>query len=514
MWLHFAIFAAQMMHVSAIRKLLRAAATILTVCLASCATVKNYSPNKKYARQVLQQDFMLLKNILETKHPSLYWYTPKDSMDMYFSRYYQAIGDSMTEQQFGWQVLAPLTDKIHCGHTSFGMSKAYSRWSAGKRFPSFPLFVRIWNDSMIVTANLNRKDSLIKRGMVLTSINGMKTGEMVQTLFGFMTEDGYANNVNYQRLGNNFPYYHRNVFGLYASYAITYLDSTGKELQANIPLYNPATDTFNKRGIRPLAKLSKQQKRERRKERLLNQRSMTVDTATNTAIITLNSFSGGKLRSFFRKSFKKIRQQHITNLVIDLRSNGGGKIGNSTLLTKYVTRQPFKIADSATVSAKSLRPYTKYIKGRFLNNLAFLFFTKRRADGKRHFGYWERKTYYPKTHNHFGGPLYVLINGSTFSASTLFCNDVKGQRGVTLVGEQAGGGWHGNSGVMIPDITLPNTRMRVRLPLVRLVQHRHVPQNGLGVMPDVYVPPNYTAFMKGIDKKMQVVMEMIKTKQQ
>jgi C-terminal processing protease CtpA/Prc len=229
--------------------------------------------------------------------------------------------------------------------------------------------------------------------------------------------------------------------------------------------------------------------------------------------MTLNSFSGGRLRRFFRRSFKKIRQQNIASLVIDLRSNGGGKIGNSTLLTRYVTRHPFKIADSATVMAASLRPYTKYIKGRFLNNIGLSLFSKRRADGRRHFGYWERKTYYPKKNNHFGGPLYVLINGASFSASTLFCNDIRGQAGITLVGEEAGGGWHGNTGVMIPDITLPNTRMRVRLPLVRLVQYKHVPQNGLGVMPDVYVPPNYEAFMKGVDKKLQVVMELIKAKQ-
>lgn len=106
--------------------------------LLSCAgTNSSYSPNKKYARQELQQDFTVLRNILETKHPSLYWYTGKDSMDMYFDRYYGAIADSMTEQQFGWKIIAPLTDKIHCGHTSFGMSKAYNRWTRNKRFASF-----------------------------------------------------------------------------------------------------------------------------------------------------------------------------------------------------------------------------------------------------------------------------------------------------------------------------------------------------------------------------------------
>ena len=106
----------------------------------------------------------------------------------------------------------------------------------------------------------------------------------------------------------------------------------------------------------------------------------------------------------------------------------------------------------------------------------------------------------------------MLINGQTFSAATLFSSAVKGQPGITLVGEEAGGGWYGNNGIMIPDITLPNTHIRVRLPLFRLVQYKHVPKDGRGVMPDIYIGTSYEALLKGYDKKMQVVMEMIKGK--
>ena len=106
----------------------------------------------------------------------------------------------------------------------------------------------------------------------------------------------------------------------------------------------------------------------------------------------------------------------------------------------------------------------------------------------------------------------MLTSGLTFSASALFCNAVKGQPGIKLVGEETGGGWHGNNGIMIPDITLPNTRLRVRLPLFRLIQYKHVPKDGHGIMPDIYIGPNYEALVKGFDKKMKVVMDIIKQK--
>jgi len=50
------------------------------------------------------------------------------------------------------------------------------------------------------------------------------------------------------------------------------------------------------------------------------------------------------------------------------------------------------------------------------------------------------------------------------------------------------------------------------LPLFRLVQYHHVAKDGHGVIPDIYIGTSYDALIKGYDKKMQVVMEMIKAK--
>ena len=476
----------------------------------SCAyTNKSYNPNKKYSVSELQEDYSLLRKILEKKHPSLYWYSSKDSMDMYFDKYFRAIKDSMTEQQFGWKIIAPLTDKIHCGHTSFGMSKAYNNWAANKRFPSFPLFMKFWNDTMVVTTNLNRKDSVLKRGTLITSVNGLDNSVLKDYLFGYMTEDGSANNVNYIRLSSNFPYYHRNVFGISKNYAVRYIDSSGKERSIMVPVFEQRRDSTQK--SRPAQPVQKD-KKGLRKKRLLGMRSLAIDTTSNTAIITLNTFSSGGLRKFFRQTFRYIRKAGISNVVLDLRSNGGGRINLSTLLTRYVSRRNFKVADTSFAVTKSLGPYSRYIKSGFINNLGLFFLTKKNNDSLYHFGHWERKIYKPKIKNHFGGNLYVLVNGSTFSASAIFCNAVKGQPGIILAGEEAGGGWYGNNGILIHDIILPNTHLRVRLPLFRLVQYHHVPKDGRGVVPDVYIGTDYSALMQGIDKKMQVVMQLIKEK--
>ena len=471
----------------------------------SCGILrKNYNPAKKYPPETLKKDFSLLRKILEEKHPSLYWYTPKEKMDGYFNKYYADITDSMTEQQFAWHILSPVIQKIHCGHTSVSMSKAYAKWVKGKSIPAFPLYMKIWNDTMAVTANLNyRKDSVFKRGTLVTSINGIPNHLMIKYIMDFLPEDGYAENVNYIRMSANFPYFHRNIFGLGKTYTVGYLDSTGKEQKVVVPLFIPSKDSLQKDSI-----IHREKIHAPKEKKILEDRSMFIDSSARFATMTVNTFAGGRLGGFFRQSFKELKRKKIENLILDLRSNGGGRVEMSTLLTKYISRKHFKVADTLFTPVRGLGPYTKYIRGRFFNNIEMLFVSRKMKDGNYHFRHFENHLYHLKK-NRYTGNVYVLINGPTFSASALFCNAVKGQGGIKLVGEETGGGWYGNNGIMIPDIILPHTKLRVRLPIFRLVQYQHTSVKGTGIPPDISIPTNYDALLRGRDQKMEEVKKMI-----
>lgn len=482
---------------------------IIVVTISSCSVSrKYYRPDHYFTQAELRADYSLLRKILEQKHPSLYWYTSKDSMDFYFDSLYNQIADSMTELQFGWKIVAPLSQKIHCGHTSFGMSKAWGRYIRNKTIPSFPLYCKVWNDTIVVLGSLNRSDSSLKRGTLITSINGMKNHAMLSKLFGYLPTDGYATNVNYSRLSNSFPYYHRNVFGLYKNYTVGYIDSTGKEQNIRLGMYSPDTSKAKD----SIKRIQKRIKEPGKKQWAEAARFLTIDSTRSTGILTIHTFSNGEkrhLRKFLRRSFQQLADQKIKHLIIDIRSNGGGDVGVSTVLTRYIRNSKFKIGDTVYSKARGFAPFTKYVNQAFWANIGLRFITHRSGDGNFHFGFYERHWFYPKKKNHFNGNVYVLINGPTFSASTLFCNSVKGQSNVLLVGEETGGGWYGNNGLLIPDITLPNTGLRMRLPFFRLVQFNHIARNGTGVIPDVPFPPSLKALREGVDRKMAYVMEQI-----
>lgn len=467
---------------------------------------KTFEPLHKFSPDQLQKDFDLMREMLEKFHPSIYWYTPKDSMDRIFSMYRSFIRDSMTQQQFGFHVVAPVLTSLRCGHTSFSYSKKYSRAMKGVVLPSFPLSVKVWGDSMIVTNTMRKPDSLVNRGAVIHSIDGFSVPELTGIMFRYMPTDGYSESINYIRLSNAFSYYHRNIFGLKKNYTVDLTDSAGRRT-IQVPLYDPSADSVGK------LQRSRTDKRKKvsAKEKLHNVRMLKVDSEMGSAVLELNSFDGGnKLNSFFRKSFRELKEKNIGNLVIDIRSNGGGKVNHYTKLATYLRKTPFKVADSAYAVRRKFSQYGKYFTLRTLNSIALGLFTAQRADGYYHFKYWEKHVYKPRKNNFFDGQVYVLIGGPTFSASTLFAHCLKGQDNVTFIGEETGGGHHGNNGLMIPYVSLPNTGLRVRMPLFRLVQYNHPPKDGRGVIPDIHVPPASNAILSLTDLKMQKAFELIR----
>ncbi len=497
---------------------------ILSVFLFSCgSSEKGFRPDRKYSPAELKQDYTLFRNILEDWHPSLYWYTTRDSMNYFFDQGSASLRDSMTEPQFR-TVLSYVIAHIGCGHTSVRSSRAYGHYLDTAKLCQFPLILKFWKDTMVLAANLNRRDSILKRGMQILTINGRTAGQLTDTLFPYIVTDGYNLTGKYQYLstGLHFSSWYQEVLGYTDSFDIGFADTSGMIKQVRIPIYDPRADTIRRSLGRVLLPGTGQRRpgppqrtrpsgRKRRKEReLLLTRSLQIDSVPHTAFLTLNTFEHGyHLRGFFRHSFRTFREQKVKNLVIDVRSNGGGDATLSCLLTRYIIDQPFKVADSLyTIRRHS--PYDRYIDNGFLYRVLTLFASKKQADGKYHFGYFERHRYKPVKQDHFDGSVYILTGGNSFSATSLFAGSLKGQRNVTLVGEETGGGYYGNTAWMIPDVTLPVTKVRFRLPRFRLVVDRTRPKDGRGVQPDVESLPTVEAIGRGLDYKTAKAKELIR----
>lgn len=507
-------------------KLLSSGYLFLCILLFSCGTAKKaFLPDRKYAPVDLQKDYQVFRHVLEDWHPSLYWYISPDSMNYFFDEGYAALKDSMTEPQFR-KVLSYVIAKVHCGHTSVSASKAYSHYLDTAKLNQFPLILKFWNDTMVVAANLNRNDSVLKRGTLIYTINGLTARQLTDTLFPYIVSDGYNLTGKYQYLstGLHFSSWYKDIFGYASGFDIGYRDTTDSLREVHIPVYDPLADTIRRSLGRvlipgtgqtrpgPPQQVRHPGRRARKARELLFTRSLQLDSASHSAFLTVNTFERHyHLAAFFRRAFRTMREKQVQNLVIDVRSNGGGDATISTLLTRYLIDKKFKLADSL-YAIRRHSSYDGYIQNGLAYDFLTLFASRRHSDGHYHYGYFERHHYSPVKKNHFDGSVYVLTGGNSFSATCLFAGALKGQRNVTLVGEETGGGYYGNTAWMIPDVTLPQTRVRFRLPRFRLVVDGSRQKDGRGVLPDVLALPSVEALSKGQDFKTAKAKELIRLK--
>lgn len=481
---------------------------LIFVIATGCSVGKSaFNPDYQYPKEKLQKDYLVFREILEESHPSLYWYTPKDSMDYYFDMGYNRINDSMSEPAFR-TLLSYVISKVNCGHTSIKNSKNFSRYLDTAKLTAFPLGIKFWSDTAVIYSNLNRRDSTLKRGTVITAINKLPMTAIRDSLFQFMVTDGYSINHKYQSLSNlgNFGGLYKSVFGYSNKLEVNYLDSTGTERITTIAPFDYRRDSAFRRFTSNLYKPSR---KERRQNRLTGARSIQIDTTGSTAFMSLNTFTdGNRLRTFFRQSFRELHKRNIQHLIIDVRGNGGGNVSLSNKLTRYLAAKPFKLADSLYAVKKRSR-FEQNIQNSFVSAMFMTFMTSRRMDGNYHFRYFERHVFKPKKKHHYNGDVYMLTGGNSFSATTLVVHALKGQQNVKIIGEETGGGAYGNSAWFIPDVTLPMTGVRFRLPKFHMVMDKNLPKNGRGIVPDIEVVPTVKAIREGFDIKLEYTKKLI-----
>ena len=470
----------------------------------------HFDGNQKYPVEKLQRDYKLFRNILEESHPSVHWFSPVDSMNHYFDWGYRQLTDSMTEPQFR-SVLSYVIAKIKCGHTSTRYSRRFLRWLDTASLPLFPISVKLLdNDTVILNNTLKRSNVVLPQGTILTHLDGRPINAVVNKLKEYIPADGHNENYLRQTISNRgaFGGWLRLVEGLHPQYSLGYLDGSGNPQLLNFKLVEPPPKDSTRKQVLPLIR-ERIRRREQRDEKLFYARSIQIDTGLSTAYMTVNTFNNtNQLRPFFRNSFRELRRNRIQHLVVDIRSNGGGNVTHSNFLTRLLINRPFKLADSLYAVSRKSR-FGAQVQYNSITGLFMPFITRRRADGKYHFGFFERHYFKPKKRNHYNGNVYVLIGPNSFSASAIFAQVLKGQKNITLIGEETGGGAYGNTAWFIPEASLPETGIRFRLPKFRLVMNKNTIVDGRGVLPDIEVKPTRSSVIQNRDLKVETVRELI-----
>ena len=466
----------------------------------------------KISAEKLTEDFNILKKALLEIHPGLYRYNTKKQIDSIFNHFQTVFSKPLTYQE-AFLNLTKLTSAIRCGHTfpSFYNQTGFIQEVVLNQKDKLPFAFRVLNDRIFITESIVEYFE-IPLGTEIIAINGVPTKTLLEETAKLVKADGANDGKRYADL---------NTFGVGGYFEM---------FDIYFPLlYPPVEEQYIIKIKKPNATQAEELKvntvgRQERSNALLKRNPNHITKAdqlwklefweNNTAYLQLGTFDVFQLSfewsDFLKNAFKEIKKRKSKNLVIDIRWNEGGQDEVLLFIGQNITKQTIRIPQRQDlvrynkISAE-LKPYLFTWDKTF-----FDLSPKTEPFDNDYFQFMgENITEIQPSKNAFEGNTYLLVNGSNSSATFYFSEIAKENKLATLIGEPTGGSQKGlNAGTMF-FLRLPNSKIEIDIPIIGTFSDDK-PEGG--IVPDVLVKPTIEDLIKGEDKALKTIQEIIRKK--
>ena len=110
----------------------------------------------------------------------------------------------------------------------------------------------------------------------------------------------------------------------------------------------------------------------------------------------------------------------------------------------------------------------------------------------------------------FTGQVYLLVSGSTASATSDFASWVDELGFATIIGTETGGSYAGNTSNWEFMVELPHSNFRLKLPLARYLNNVEEKTLGRRVIPDYIVPYTISDKLNDVNPQLNYALDLIK----
>ncbi|HEY4618670.1 MAG TPA: S41 family peptidase [Flavobacterium sp.] len=502
-----------------------------------CASVKKHNAHlddlisvEKLKSDV---DFTYLK--LQKLHPNLYWYISKKELDYKFDSLKSSISKPMLPSDF-YRILSPVVAAVRQGHTFVYpatklLTKKESKSLTKKGIGPFSQFeYELFNDKLYVVKNKSHNKS-IKIGSEVVAVNGANSIDLIHKNNRYYSSDGFNTTLKSRSAGKRFPYYFTNENGIKDSIQF---DFKFNDTLKTVTIARKKEDTLGKLAEKikkDLASINKLKSKEIRRKKRVNGYNAAeknynhdlhfLEKDSSVAVMKIRGFKKGHFRTFYKESFHKIAKYKSNALVLDLRNNGGGRVTEIANLYSYLADSTFIFLDKSEVVTKSSLFKGAYFHGGsfgvktlkvLFSPLAYgylLLTVHKEKDGKNYFA-THTKPREPNK-NAFKGRIYVLINGGSFSASSILSTNLKGSKRAFFVGEETGGAYNGTVAGFMPKVKLPNSELKIRIGIMMMASKFKTATVGRGIFPDKEITPTIEDRINENDPEIDWVLKDIKS---
>ena len=497
---------------------------VLVVSLTACQSIKksNRFMKELIPAEKLQKDVDFGYQKLKRYHPNLYWYISKEDLDYKFDSLKAQIQQPMTPNAFYFR-LAPVIASIGEGHLRLrAYPKKYSKAEEKELKTKNPLFAqmeyKVLGDRLFVTQN-KKNVADIKPGTEILKINNENTADLIKKYNQLYSSDG--KNKTFQK------YFINLTFFSFYTLEKGYLDSAMLTVKrdnaiSEIKIRRTKKSEQEINNDDEKVKLTEMQKVQDYKpeSNTFNRSLKFLDADSTIAYIKIKSFSFSYAKKFYKSSFDKIKHAKSCVLILDIRDNLGGSLSEINTLYSYLTDKEFSLIKSPEMTSRTSGMSQNYFRGQgifssVLSAAGYPFFLAGNyaLSSKKGEHYYFRDFNSRPTkpqNNAFTGSIYVLVNGGSFSASSIITAKLKFEKRALIIGEETGGGNDGTVAGVNNTVTLPNSRLTLPIGLFLIRPNITFENKSRGVMPDFYVDPDFDNLKTQDDKTLNWVVEDVK----
>jgi len=503
---------------------------VILLCT-SCISVKKYNNRleKPVETKKLKSDVDFAYRKLQQLHPNLYWYISKKNLDKKFDSLKTTITTPLKPAEF-YRKLAPVISDIREGHLRLvppekRMTKKELKKLENQKGLLGRMNYVIDNDRIFVKDNADKFED-IKIGTEILKIKDIPVKNYVDDYKKFVNSDGENTTFQKYSMARRWPIFFTIEHGILDSVKIeTRYQNEIKEFYIHREIISKEEKKEEKKKIATIKKNNTQKNRDYNPViRAYNRDLQFLAKDSSIAWMKIKTFSGTKSAKFYKESFRKIKNNKSSYLILDIRDNLGGSLSEINNLYSYLALENFTFINDIEVTGKTsmlhanyfnefsdvMKPaaaivYPLYIIGTY-------FSSKKNGDKiylRNNNIFSIRK---PKKTS-FQGKIYVLINGSSFSASSIIASKLKGDKRATLVGEETGGANDGTVAGRYSTEKLPNSRIDLPIGLMLIQPNIHFTDTKKGVIPDVEIIPTLSQILSKKDIQLDYILKQIQNEQ-